>query len=59
MKIEFTDRDYFHFVKTLPLDGKYLNIYVLLGVVTHTCNPRYSGGGHQENQGLRPAQEKC
>jgi hypothetical protein len=32
-------------------------IYGILGpgVVAHTCNPRYSGGGDQEDYGLRIA----
>jgi hypothetical protein len=29
-----------------------------LGAVAHTCNPSYSGGGDQEDQGSRPAQAK-
>jgi hypothetical protein len=26
--------------------------------MSHTCNPSYSGGRHQENCGLRPASAK-
>jgi hypothetical protein len=27
-------------------------------VMTHTCNPNYTGGGDQEDHGLRSAPEK-
>jgi hypothetical protein len=35
-----------------------LNRYLLLGIVTHSCTPSYSGGRDQEDHSLRPSQTR-